>query len=194
MSRFLKCAAPLFLTAFFASSSFASTVLCTESADGCIAAIPTSSPVLFVASDGENTFRPFGVTVDTSDAIQLNSNWVANNDTGAFNTGFWQQLPNTFVWFLPASTPCGNENEPGCEPIGSWYVPGAQWLPGTPDDLVILDGAGQISDRILVNNNGPGGSAQILFSSDPNIIPEPASMGLVGLGIAALVYRVRSRR
>src|SRR5438105_2845750 len=27
----------------------------------------------------------------------------------------------TFTWVLPASTPCGNENEPVCEPVAKWY-------------------------------------------------------------------------
>jgi len=44
-----------------------------------------------------------------------------------------------------------------------------------------------VSDVILLNNNRPNGSAQILFSSDPSVIPESAGLSLVGLGVAGLV-------
>jgi hypothetical protein len=194
MSRVVKGLLPLVALVCFATVAHAtSVVLCTETADGCVSSIPTSAPLIQLASDGENSFHPFGATFDTSDAIVLNSAWVPNNFNGAFNAGFWTQLPNSFTWVLPASTPCGGENEPNCEPVAWFTDPGTQWLPGTPDTLFMMDPNGTVSDLILVNNNGAGGSAQIGFASDPSL-PEPASLLLVGTGLVGFASRWRNRR
>lgn len=180
---------------------------------GCVNSIPNSSPTLYVASDGEASifdqsfFQPFGVGFDTSDAISLNSNWLPNLAFPGMSTpGFWTQcltcvdvngVLNPFTWVLPAATSCGNEfaAEVACEPFGAWFAPGAKWAPGTPNVLVILEdsGTGSWSDKILVNNFGPGGSAQIIFSSDPNLIPEPGTFTLIGTGLAFAAARLRRK-
>ena len=156
-------------------------LICIETGDGCTGAIPTAVPTLTVASDGEGGFDPFGAGFDTSDGIQLNANWAPDPAfAAAFAAGFWTDIGN-FTWVLPASTPCGNENEPSCEPAARWYfTPGSPWNAGTPFFNTILEEDGSLSDIILLANNGPGGAATITFCSDPNVgacqVPEPASM------------------
>jgi hypothetical protein len=186
-----------------ASADFADTVICTQTDSGatagdgahglqqggCVASIPTSNPQLFVASDGESPFDPFGFGADTSDGIQLNASWTPDPAfASAFAPGFWTRIPGTFTWVLPAATPGGTENEPTFEPIAKWDFLGAQWAPGTPNRLVMLDPGGTVSDLILVDNTGPNGSAAITFSSDPNVIPEPPLGWLAVLMLAATLY------
>lgn len=174
------------------SASAAPVALCTEDPlTGCVAQIPTSAPPLYVASDGEGPFDPFGAGFDVSDAIQLTASWVFFGEPG------WVQLPGTSTWVLPAdlsSIGCGTENEPQCEPLGAWYFPGGSWQAGTPDVLHILEPGGALSDLILVNNNGPNGNAQILFQSDPfpAAVPEPTTLVLLGSGLAAAAWRRRT--
>jgi len=198
-TKWLLAQVVLMFSASLVYADGAALVLCTEDATtGCVA--PLGGPVppvptLTVGSDGEAFFDPFGYGANTSDGIQLNSNWVPNNWNGAFNAGFWTNTDVTgaplgggFTWVLPASTPCGVENEPSCEPIAYWtFAPGSGWLPGTTPQFNILEAGGTISDLILLNNNTPNGAAQIIFRSDPNLVPEPGTLTFFGSGLLGLV-------
>ena len=187
MFRFAKWIVPI---AAVARLSFGGTVLCTESdTSGCVQQLfSTDGPNATVASDGESSFDPFGVGNDTSDQIQFNSaNWLPEVSNG------WTQA-NSTTWFAPTSSSCGSENEPSCEVIGAWFLPGVQWSEGQVGVYTMLDSDGvTTSDVIVLDNAGPGGTAEIQFSSDPTLIPEPASFGLAGLGVLGLAALRRRR-
>jgi hypothetical protein len=146
-----------------------------------------------VASDGEAAFDPFGAGFDTSDGIdfthQINANlWV--QDAGSV----WTQLPTGApTWVLPASTPCGSENEPSCEPVGHWTAANVFWVPNALGTRFILEGPnGGISDRIVTYNDAAG--AHVAFYSDPIGIPEPATWAMMLTGFFGLGAMVRSRK
>ena len=145
-------------------------------------------PEIIVASDGEETFDPFGAGFDTSDGIVLNENWAIHPDyQSSFGPDLWQLIPNTYTWVFPWESPYGQENEPTYEPPGVWYfIPGGQWDPGTETYHVILDEDGITwSDLITLDNSGPLGEAAIRFQSDP-VVPEPATVLLLGSGLVGL--------
>src|SRR3954465_5408717 len=79
---------------------FGTTTVVEDSVTGYVGAIPTSSPAIMVASDGEAAFQPFGLTFDVSDAIMLNESWAPDPTyASAFGANGWQQAPNTFIWY-----------------------------------------------------------------------------------------------
>src|ERR1035438_6748954 len=93
-------------------------------------------------------------------------------DIGLRDIGLGLGLLDT--WVLPASTPCGSENESTCEPVGHWYLPGASWIdpPGTatavpadpiPYTWAMLEADGSVSDLIVAYNDANG--AAISFNS-----------------------------
>jgi hypothetical protein len=166
-----------------------------DSTNGWVGAIPGSAPALMVASDGESHFDPFGAGFDTSDGIQLNSDWGPDPAfAAAFKTGFWTQLPGTFTWVLPACNSSGCENSNIVEPIARWdFLPGGFW--GQPGDasLRILESDRSFSDKVTIANNGPGGEATVTFQSGG--VPEPAMWALMlsGFGLAGAALRRRTR-
>ena len=52
----------------------------------------------------------------------------------------------------------------------------------------MYDPDGSYSDRIVLDNNGPGGIAEIWFASDPGMIPEPSTWAMMLLGFAGLGF------
>jgi hypothetical protein len=139
-----------------------------------------------VASDGESPFDPYGFGHDTSDGLNFAN--VGHVWTQAADST-WVSLGNQ-TWVLPASTPCGNENEPVCEPVGHFISPDA-WSPGAIGTWRILEADGSISDKIVTFNTANG--AELLFYSDPGV-PEPSVWFMMLIGVAGIGYALRKQR
>jgi hypothetical protein len=78
--------------------------------------------------------------------------------------------PNTGTWAMPAAVPnCGNENEPSCEPTGTFVVDHGFTTSGSFHfNSEANDPTGLLSDIITFGNNAAG-LGEINFYSDPNL-------------------------
>jgi hypothetical protein len=171
------------------TASASVTTVCAENADGCTGSLNLTSTIN-VASDGESPFFPFGLTYDVSDAIEFDTALGAVQ----VGKGGWTHVGldgnNLDLWALPATTPCGSENEPECEPHGNWVFPGFVAV-GTYNFNILESDRGGVSDLIKVYNNVDGVAA-LSFISDP--IPEPATWALMIGGLGLLGAGLRMRR
>ena len=176
-----------------AQAAFGTLQVREDPVNGFIGQIPTSQTPVIVASDGEGSFRPFGLNFDVSDAISLSANWSPDPAyAAAFGPTGWQQAAGTFIWYLPAclSNACENVSEP----IGKWdFVPpplGQGWSAGA-ENILILESDGSFSDYIGVANDGVNGGATVTFQSGS--VPEPATWLMMLLGFGAVSWSMRRR-
>lgn len=213
--RGLVMASGILLTLLFAGQSFAAT-LCAEApgggapataglttaqiagllnntGGGCVANVAMTS--IYVASDDEVFFDPFGFGADASDEIVVPANYVFTGGNG------WMKLansltvfPNSQTWALPAdltSIGCGTENEPTCEPTITFQnpLPFAAAVLGT---YIINDSDGStLSDQVILAN--VGGVGMVSFQSDPTLTPEPNSLLLLGAALVGVASFKRKR-
>lgn len=140
-----------------------------------------------VASDGEAPFHPFGVPFDVSDGLDFSG-----------VTPLWTQAPDSMwtevgkqTWVLPATTSCGTENEPECEPVGHFISP-TPWVADAIGLWIILEPDGSVSDKIWTYNTAQG--AELKFYSDPLPTPEPASWAMMLGGFGVIGGAMRARR
>ena len=184
-------------TLAWAQANGGTVTVCTEdAASGCVQDIFSGVFVdsIVAASDGEDAFFPFDTQIDSSDGIrfsEFHSNVVFIGATG------WVQI-DPLTWVLPGDLSgigCGAENNNTCEPVGAWYYPGQFFIDFALGSYLILSPDGvTISDVIVLSNNGPDGNALIQFSSDPSLpAPEPASLALIGIGMAGLAFARRRK-
>jgi hypothetical protein len=98
-----------------------------------------------------------GVCASAQLVVYNNSSWITNAKPGDANP--------TFV--LPATTACGSENEPACEPFGSFWIK-TPWA-GIPSYITLSDAPGVSSDAIYFDSLFAGQYFRVNFYSDPDI-------------------------
>ena len=162
-------------------------VIVNEGSNGISPVYTISGTAITIGSDGEASYDPYGFGHDTSDGINFNdANWVEDpSASGAFAAGFWTNLAESSIWVLPASTPCGSENEPACEPVAKWFNPTFSWA--ASQTIFVYSASGALSDIIRLDNSGPGGTAAVTFASDPTTVPDSGStLALLGAAVVGL--------
>jgi hypothetical protein len=155
---------------------------------GCVARVAGALTNIYVASDAEVFFDPFGYGKDTSDGIVVPANYVFMGGKGWVKIPSLKAFPNSQTWVLPANLTgigCGSENEPTCEPTITFQKPNS-FLGDVTGTYIMNETAGSPeSDSIVLDN--VGGKGLITFRSD---VPEPsyvllleaALVGVFGLG------------
>lgn len=172
-----------------AAASAGTTVIGDEGSGNFVGSLLESAfpgTLYIVASDGESAFDPFHAGYDTSDGLNFSGvGFVWDQAADSHWTALGSQ-----TWVLPASTPCGVENEPHCEPVGHFISPSA-WSPGAIGTWLILESAGgPISDIIVTYNSAFG--AELKFYSDP--IPEPSIWAMAMVGFFTVGATIRRRK
>ncbi len=152
--------------------------------------------------EGTSWFGNFAVgdnvlfTGDASDLVPTSDSFEMAFDTPVAGLGL-QITSNLYGAFTAAL-----EVFSGATSLGSFSVGGT--MDGSEDGLAPFLGA--LSDAVdidravftLTSNNGFGLGVNRLLTTDtpnaPNPIPEPATLGLLGAGLAAVLLRRRQRR
>lgn len=161
-----------------------------DPANGFVGTIPGTS--IQVGSDGESGFFPFNIPVDVSDAVSFDMQpfpWDIDPSTTGWTNLVAPDGTPTHTWYIDAGS-VGENEPPVPEPIGLFVSPNP-WVPDVIGTYWILGGTNEPGEHDEITLfNGADGRAYLAFNSDA---PEPTTICLLGLGIAAMTRRARRR-